>query len=136
MAPGFMLQMGFSFFIVESILRFTSTFVDICYVASWAFGFLSRSKRPPLDILKFLVTTLSNQYNKVAFVWVDKDGTLSRYSEYMKTCHNMNSIVQTIGVYASSINGKIESPIKTRSNITRAIILNSSHKKELWFFAY
>ena len=48
----------------------------------------------------------------------------------------MNIIVQTKGVDASSINGKSESPIKTLDNITRALLLNSSHKKELWFFSY
>ena len=41
----------------------------------------------------------------------------------------MNIIVQTTGGDASSINGKNESPNKTLGNITRAILLNSSHKK-------
>ena len=48
----------------------------------------------------------------------------------------MNIIVQTTGGYASLINGKIESHNKTLANITRAIMLNSSHKKEIWCFAY
>ena len=54
----------------------------------------------------------------------------------MKTCHKTNIIVQTTGVDASSINGKSESPNKTLDNITRALILNSIHKKELYFFSY
>ena len=54
----------------------------------------------------------------------------------MRTCHNMNIIVQTTCGDASSINGKSESPNKTLANITRALFLNSSHKKELWCFAY
>ena len=54
----------------------------------------------------------------------------------MKTCHNMNIIVQTKGGDASSLNGKIESPNNTLANITRDIFLNSIHKKELWCFAY
>ena len=48
----------------------------------------------------------------------------------------MNIIVQTIGGYAYSLNGKIESPNKTLDNITRALLLESSHKKELWCFYY
>ena len=32
--------------------------------------------------------------------------------------------------------GKSESSNKTLANITRDILLNSSHKKELWCFAY
>ena len=48
----------------------------------------------------------------------------------------MNTTVQTTGGDASSLSGKSESPNKTLANITRALLLNSSHKKELWCFAY
>ena len=48
----------------------------------------------------------------------------------------MNIIVQTTGGYSSSLNGKSGIPNKTLSDITRAIIMNSSHKKYLWLFAY
>ena len=135
-APGFMLQMNFSFLNVESIRGFTSTFVAICSSTSHPFGLPSRSKRPTIDTLKFLVTTLRNQDNKVAFIRVYEDGALARSSEFIKTCHNMNIILQNTGGYASSINGKSESPNETLANIARALFLNSSHKKELWCFAY
>ena len=48
----------------------------------------------------------------------------------------MNIIVHTTGGYASFLNGIIESPNNTLSNITRALLLNSNHKKELWCFVY
>ena len=121
--------MYFAFFKVEIIRGFTSTFVDICYANSYLFGFSSRSKFPPLDILKFLVATFRNQYKKVALIRVDEDGSLSRSSEFMKTFHNMNIIVKTTGVDTYSLNGKSEIPNKTLFNITRALILDSSHKK-------
>ena len=54
----------------------------------------------------------------------------------MRTCHNMNIIVNTTGGDAFSINGKSESPNKTLANITKALLLKPSHKKELWYFAY
>ena len=72
-APGFMLQMNFAFFNVESIHVFTSTFVAILSATSYTFGFLSRSKSPSIDILEFLITTLRNEDKKVAFIRVDKD---------------------------------------------------------------
>ena len=128
-STGFMLQMDFAFFNVESIRGFTSTFVAICSATSYPFGFPSRSKRPTLDVLKFLVTTLRNQDKKVAFIRVDEDGALARSSEFMRTCHNMNIIVQNTGGDASSLNGKSESLNKTLANITRALLINSSHKK-------
>ena len=110
--------MDFTFFNFESIRGFTSTFVAICSATSYPFGFPSRSKRPPIDILKFLVPTLSNQDKKVAFIRVDEYVSLARSSEFMRTCHNMNIIVQTTGGDASSLNGKSESPNNTLSNIT------------------
>ena len=41
----------------------------------------------------------------------------------------MDIIVQTIGGDASSLRGKSENPNKTLTNITRDLLLNSSHKK-------
>ena len=70
-APGFMLQMDFSFFDVKSIRGLTSTFVAIFSANSYPFGFPSRSRLPPLGIIKFLVTTLRNQDKKVSLILVD-----------------------------------------------------------------
>ena len=111
-SPGFMLQMDFAFFNVESIRGFTSTFVAICSATAHPFGFPPRSKRTPLDTLKCFVTTLINKDKKVAFIIVDEYGALARSSEFMRTRHDMNIIVQTTGGYASSINGKSEIPNK------------------------
>ena len=77
-----------------------------------------------------------NKDKKSAFIRVDEDGALTRSSEFMNTCHNMNIMVQTTGGYASSLNGKHEIPNKTLANITRSLLLKSSHKKELWCFSY
>ena len=54
----------------------------------------------------------------------------------MKTCNNINIIVQTTGADASSLNGKIEIPNNTLDNTIRDLLMNSSNNKELWFFAY
>ena len=66
--PGFMLQMDFVFFNDESIRGFTSNFVALCSATSYPFGFPSRRELPPLDILKFLVTTLSNYDNSTGLM--------------------------------------------------------------------
>ena len=108
MCPWFMLQTYFAFFSVESICRFTSTFMDICSATSYPFRSLSRSKHPPLVILKFPVTTLRNQDKKVAFIRVYEDVALARSYEFMKLCHIMNIIVQNTGGYLSSLNFTIE----------------------------
>ena len=54
----------------------------------------------------------------------------------MKTCHNMNIIVQTAGGDASPLNGKSEISNETLANITRDILLKSIQNKYIWCFAY
>ena len=103
-----MLQIDFAFFNVESIRGFTSTFLAICSATSHPFGFPYRIKRPNLEILKFLVTILRNQDNRVTFIRVDEYGDLAGSSEFMNTCHNVNIIVHTTGVDASYLNFKIK----------------------------
>ena len=76
-------------------------FVAICSATSHPFGFPCIRKRLPPDILKFLVIALRNQNRKFSFIRVDKYGALEISPEFMKTCHNMNTIVQTTGRYAS-----------------------------------
>ena len=128
--------MDFLFFNTEIIRGFTKTFVDICSDTSYPFGFSYTSKRPPLNILMFLVATLSSQDNKVAFILVDKDGALAISSEFMSTFYNIKAIVQTTGGDTYSLNGKSESPNNTLDNITRSLLLNSIYKKELWYFTH
>ena len=77
-----------------------------------------------------------NKDKKFALIRLDEYVSLSRSSEFMSTCHNMNIIVQTTGEDSSSLNGKSESTNNMLVNNTRALILNSSHKKELWCFEY
>ena len=126
----------FHFFNVEIIRGFTSTFVATCSDNSHPFAFTSRIKRPPPEIIKFLVNKFRDQDNKVTSIHVDEYGSIARSSEFRRTCHNMKIIVQTTGGYASSLNGKSEIPNKTLDNITRALILISIHNKELWCFTY
>ena len=106
-------------------------FVAVCYATSYPFGFPSRRKLPPLEILNFLIATLSNKDKKVTIIRVYEYVSLGRSSEFMKTCHNINIVVQNTGRYASPLNGKSEIPNNTFSNITRAVLLNLIHKKEL-----
>ena len=50
----------------------------------------------------------------------------------MKTCNNMNIILQTTVGDTSSINDKSGILNKTLAHIIRAVILNLSNNKELW----
>ena len=100
-SPGFIIQMDFSFFNVERICVFISTFMAICSSTSYLFGFISSIKQLTLDILKLLVTILRNQDKKVVLFLVGEDGSLKRFSELMRIFHNMNMLDNTTGGYAS-----------------------------------
>ena len=70
--PGFMIQMDLSFFNVESIRGFTSKFVAICSATSYHFGFPHRRKFPYIDIIKLIVTKLSNKDKKFhSYGWIE-----------------------------------------------------------------
>ena len=103
--PRFMLHMEFLFFNIKIIHVFNSTFVDICSATSYLFGFPSRRKWPPSDIIKLIFTKLRNKDNKVLFIQVDKYGPLARYSDFMRKYNNINIIVQTTGGGESYPNG-------------------------------
>ena len=64
-----------------------------------------------------------NQFKKVEFVRVDEDRALEISSEFMRTCHKMNIIFQTIGGYSSQLNRKVETPNKTLANNQRYLLL-------------
>ena len=83
-----------------------------------------------------MVATFRNQDKKVAFIRVDEYGALERYSEFVRTCHNINIIVQTIGGDESSLNCNRKITNKTLYNIIRVLLTNSSHKKKLWCLPY
>ena len=94
--PGFMLQPYFLFSMLKASVDLPQLLWLYSQIHHIQFFFLSRTKTPPLDILKLLVAALINQYDKVTFVRLDKDGSIARLSEFMKICNNINIIFQTV----------------------------------------
>ena len=134
-APSFLLQMDFFF----KCWKHPCIYVDFCgYIICYLIPLCISTQKQMSNSwhAKFLVTTFSNQDKKVAFIRVDTYVALANYSESMKTCHNMKTIVQNTGGYASYLYGKSVSRNNKVANITTAILLNSSQKKEILFFAY
>ena len=68
-----------------------------------------------------MINTLINKYKKMEFIQVEKDGAPERYSECMRTFHNMNIMVQTTGGDTSPLNRKNEIPNKTLDNTRNKI---------------
>ena len=67
-APGFLLHMDFTFVDVLSICHFTALLGISDAATSYPFGFPVRSKRPPLDVVSWLIRVLRNQGKKCAYV--------------------------------------------------------------------
>ena len=88
------------------------------FFTSYPFGFPSRSKCLPLDIIKFLVTKMRNPDKKVSVIRVDEDVALARSYEIIRIYHNMNIIVQAIGGDASLLKGKIKIPNMILANVS------------------
>ena len=78
--PYFMNQMDFSFFNVEIINLFTSTFVEMCLSTSQPFEFPSIGKNPTLETMEFIVTKLINNDKKVLLITVYDYFSLDIYS--------------------------------------------------------
>ena len=54
----------------------------------------------------------------------------------MQLCFDHEFIVETPGVYASSINGKVERDLQTIINIVCIQLLSCGHRKYLWYLFY
>ena len=85
--------MGFSFF---QYWKHPWIYLDFCgymlcyFTPLWIY--IHKQTSTPWHPI-FFVTTLRNQYKKVAFIQMDEYLALTRYSELMKTCHNMNRLL-------------------------------------------
>ena len=102
---GFMLQIYFSFFYVEN-WWFYFNVLALCSATSYPFGFDLRSKISPLEMIKLIVNTFKSRDKKNTVAWLEGDGPLSRYSEFMREFTDMNIIDQTAGGDASHLNEK------------------------------
>ena len=104
LAPGQFLYIDFAFMSIPSARGFSSYLSATDHTTGYPFGFPSRNKRPPLDLIRFLVLTLQRLGKAVNFVRVDEGGELARCSEINKLLINMQVVVHTTGGRASQLN--------------------------------
>ena len=98
----------------ESCREFVAAFCIFDAKTRHPWGFPTRSRRPPIAILKWLVLNLRRQGIEIIELRVDEDGSLANSTEFMTMCRDdLNLTVQTTGGYASTINGKAETPNRT-----------------------
>lgn len=120
LAPFQRLHVDFSFFGETSIRGFTSALDITCASTSYTIGFPTRSKTPPLDIMRWLISTLRSMGHIVTFIRVDEDGSLANSSEFCSLLMRLNCLLETTGGGNSTNNGMVEVGNRTKANMVRA----------------
>ena len=116
------LHLDFQFFGVKSLRGCTSALTIACAHSSYIFAFPTKSKSPPLDIVKWFVNTIRSMGYKAIFFRVDEDRALARSSEFSSLILELNGIIQTTGGYNSENNGKVERPHRTLGDMVRSML--------------
>jgi len=134
--PGQMLQLDFAFLNEASIRGFTSYLSCDCVSTKYSFKFCTRSKRAPVDIIRWIVTTLSQQGKTVNFVRFDEGGELARSHEISKMLvEEYKILMQTTGGYASHLNGVTERGHRTDADSIRSTLYAAGLSNRFWCFA-
>lgn len=82
----------------------------------------------------YLFDILSKENCTVKTIRVDEEGSLARNAEFTTFLLNHHVTLDATGGYSSFLNGKIEHPNQTISQLVRAMILNSGHTPDLWCY--
>jgi len=134
--PDESMHMNFAFMPVTSIRGFTALLSIKDAATNYTWIFLSRNKRPPLDILSFFISIMKKENKSIRYIRVDEDKALANCTAFCKLLLLHNITLRTTGGYASSLNGKSESLNKAAKH-TVFIILSSSTNMDpiFWRFA-
>ena len=133
--PGESMHMDFAFMPVTSIRGFTA-FLSIKDAATnYTWIFLSRNKRPPLDILSYFISILKKENRSIRYIRVDEDKALANSTAFCKLLLQHNITLQTTGGYASSLNGKSESLNKVAKHTVSTILSSTNMDPMFWCFA-
>ena len=134
--PGQMLQMDFAFMNVKSIRGFSSYLSCDCVHTKYSFTFCTRHKRSPVDIIRWILSTLAKLDKPVNFVRFDEGGELARCEELNKALvEEFNIVMQTTGGYASHLNGITERGHRTTCDSIRTSLYSAGLSDKYWCFA-
>ena len=134
-SPGESIHMDFAFMPQTSIRGFTSFLSVKDAATNYTWIFLSRNKRPPLDVLTFFISILKKEQRIIRYVRVDEDGALANSTEFCKLLILHHITLQTTGGYASSLNGKSESLNKVAKFTVSSILASTQMDPMFWCFA-
>ena len=122
LAPFQRIHVDFSFFTVTSIRGFTSALDVACASTSYPFGFPTKSKSPPIEILRWIIGTLRSMGYVVNFVRVDEGGELANSSSFAEFIFKSDCVLESTGAGNSTNNGKVERQNRTKADMIRAAL--------------
>ena len=136
-APGTRFHLDFSFFNVTSCSEFSAALTIVDATTSNPFGYPTRSKRPPLALIRNFVTVARRNGYPCLIFCMDEGGELTCSADLVHlVVEELGIIVETTGGHASSINGKVERPHQTIKNMVRVQLISRGHSDELWCLCY
>ena len=129
---GQRVHMDYSFVNVVSYRGFTSFLSVVCAKTRKLFAIATRSKRPPLELCRFLYMMFSRMGCQPLEIRVDRGGELAKSSEFVNFWFSKGIVVNDTGGHASYLNGKVERPNQTIMAGVRALLINKNSPSSDW----
>ncbi len=131
---GALLHIDFAFWDVTSLRGFTSMLCIIDAQTRMLWVFCTASKGPPIHIIDYLLDMLLKDNCQPSTIRVDEEGSLARCTDFTKFLIQRRLTLETTGGHSSFLNGKIERPHRTLSQMVRAMIINAGHSPTTWCY--
>ena len=117
---GELIHMHLAVYDVTYIRGLTSILTGLCENTRIIWVFLTASKRVPVSIIRFILTTLENEQHPCKHVRVDEDGALSKSTDITSLLiDDFNISVETSDGSKSWLNGKNERHSRIIHNMVR-----------------
>jgi hypothetical protein len=134
--PGELLHMDLAFWhsISDRMLTAVLNIIDAKTRMLWLF--CTSSKKPPIHILRWFFTNLRREKRTLANICVDEDGALAgstAFATYLRDEEQLN--LETMGGYASFLDGKVERPNRTLAERAQCMLINAGAPAQDWCYA-
>ena len=134
--PGDLVHVEFVFYNVTSSCGFNPIITVVCARTRIIWLFPTASKKAPVRIIRFILTTLMNEQHQCKLARVFEDSALEN-----STCV-INLLVDEFKIYmkntggdASWLNGKNERHNRIIHNMVRAALIDSNYHETKWWCA-
>ena len=115
-------SIDFTFYSHLSLRGHNSAFTIMEKTFRYPYAFPCLSKRPPLSIVKFFVTALTNLGFTPAVFKMDEGGELAKSTEFCKGLSDMGIIIHSIGGDNKTSNGLVERFHRTLHQMNRTCL--------------